>query len=158
MTGASGIMRIKERVIHGVLLFCALVSLAMTAGIIWVLSIESLRFFSEVSPIEFLFGGRWAPLLEPKSFGVLSLVCGTFLVAGGALLVAVSIGLGSGIFLSEYAPPSVRSVVKQIHEVVAGILTVVYGYFALVFVTPRIIQPLVPSADIFNAASAAISA
>jgi phosphate transport system permease protein len=83
-------------------------------------------------------------------------VCGTFLVAGGALLVAVPIGLGSGIFLSEYAPPSLRSVVKPILEVLAGIPTVVYGYFALVFVTPEIIQPLVPSADIFNAASAAI--
>jgi len=156
MLRVSGFMRTKERVIHGALLLCALVSVATTAGIIWVLTIESLRFFSEVSPVEFLLGGRWAPLLEPRSYGVLPLVCGTFLVAGGALLVAVPIGLGSGIFLSEYAPPSLRSVVKPILEVLAGIPTVVYGYFALVFVTPEIIQPLVPSADIFNAASAAI--
>jgi phosphate transport system permease protein len=156
LTGPSGFTRIKERVIHGALLLCALVSVATSAGIIWVLSAESFGFFSEVSPAEFLFGGRWAPLLEPKSFGVLPLVCGTFLVAGGALLVAVPIGLGSGIFLSEYAPPTMRSVVKPILEVLAGIPTVVYGYFALVFVTPKIIQPLVPDADIFNAASAAI--
>ncbi len=74
----------------------------------------------------------------------------------GALLIAVPIGLGSAMFLSEYAPAAVRSVVKPILEVLAGIPTVVYGYFALIFVTPKIIQPLVPSADIFNAASAAI--
>ncbi len=156
MLGARRFMSVKERVIHSALVFCAFISVATTAGIIWVLSIESFSFFSEVSPMEFLFGVRWAPLLEPKSFGVLPLVCGTFLVAGGALLVAVPIGLGSGIFLSEYAPPGVRSVVKPILEVLAGIPTVVYGYFALIFVTPKIIQPLVPDADIFNAASAAI--
>ncbi len=149
-------MRAKERVIHGALLLCALVSVATTAGIIWILAVESYRFFEEISVAAFLAGTRWAPLLEPKSFGVLPLVCGTLLVAGGALLVAVPIGLGSGIFLSEYAPPRVRSVGKPILEVLAGIPTVVYGYFALVFVTPHIIQPLVPRADIFNAASAAI--
>jgi phosphate transport system permease protein len=149
-------LRIRERAIHGALFVCALVSVATTVGIISVLAVESYRFFREVSPIDFLFGGRWAPLLEPKSFGVLPLVCGTFLVAGGALLVAVPIGLGSGLFLSEYAPSRLRGVIKPILEVLAGIPTVVYGYFAIVFVTPRIIQPLAPSTDIFNAASAAI--
>ena len=156
MIATNGLMRMKDRAIHAVLLLCALVSVATTVGIICVLSVESYRFFSEVSLFEFLFGLRWAPLLEPKSFGVLPLVCGTFLVAGGALLVAVPIGLGSGVFLSEYAPPGMRSVIKPILEVLAGIPTVVYGYFALVFVTPQIIQPLAPNTDIFNAASAAI--
>ncbi len=156
LSGLSRFSRGKEHAIHGGLLLCALVSVATTAGIIWVLTVESLRFFAEISPVDFLFGGRWAPLLEPKSFGVLPLVCGTFLVAGGALLVAVPIGLGSGIFLSEYAPTRVRSIVKPILEVLAGIPTVVYGYFAIVFVTPKIIQPLAPNTDIFNAASAAI--
>lgn len=156
MVAARGLLRFKERTIHGVLLVCALASVATTAGIIWVLALESFRFFGEVSPFEFLFGTRWAPLLEPKSFGVLPLVCGTLLVAGGALLVAVPIGLGSGIFLSEYAPRGVRAIVKPILEVLAGIPTVVYGYFAIVFVTPKILQPLLPGTDIFNAASAAI--
>ncbi len=156
MVGVRGFIRIKEYVIHGVLFTCALVSIATTAGIIWILAVESMGFFAEVSPVAFLTGTRWAPLLEPKSFGVLPLVCGTFLVAGGALMVAVPIGLGSGIFMSEYAPKRVRAVIKPVLEVLAGIPTVVYGYFALVFVTPRIIQPLVPDADIFNAASAAI--
>lgn len=150
------ILRTRERLIHVLLLLCALVSIATTAGIIWILSVESCHFFAQVSPFEFLFGGRWAPLLEPKSFGVLPLVCGTLLVAGGALLIAVPVGLGSAMFLSEYAGPTLRSIVKPILEVLAGIPTVVYGYFALMFVTPKIIQPLVPSADIFNAASAAI--
>ena len=153
---SNAILRAREQLIHAVLLLCALVSIATTAGIIWILSAESYRFFVQVSPFEFLTGTHWAPLLEPKSFGILPLVCGTFLVAGGALLVAVPIGLGSAMFLSEYAPPTVRSAVKPILEVLAGIPTVVYGYFALMFVTPKIIQPLVPSADIFNAASAAI--
>ncbi len=156
MTGITGIVRIKERLIHGVLFLCALASVATTAGIIWVLAAESYLFFQELHLLDFLFGLRWAPLLEPKSFGVLPLVCGTFLVAGGALLVAVPIGLGSGIFLSEYAPSRVRSIVKPILEILAGIPTVVYGYFALMFVTPHIIQPLAPGTDIFNAASAAI--
>ncbi|MFQ5472713.1 MAG: phosphate ABC transporter permease subunit PstC [Dehalococcoidia bacterium] len=149
-------MRVKERTIHGALFACALISVATTAGIVWVLAFESYKFFATVGVAEFLGGIRWAPLLEPKSFGVLPLVCGTFLVAGGALLVAVPIGLGSGIFLSEYAPQGLRSVVKPVLEVLAGIPTVVYGYFALMFVTPRIIQPLVPGAEIFNAASAAM--
>lgn len=146
----------KERGIHALLLLCALVSVATTAGIIWVLSVETFRFFEEVPALAFLTGLRWAPLLEPKDFGVLPLVCGTFLVAGGALLVAGPIGLGSGIFLSEYARPRLRSIIKPILEVLAGIPTVVYGYFALIFVTPKLLKPLVPNVDIFNAASASI--
>ncbi len=148
--------RIKEQGIAFWLSACALFSIATTASIVWVLSSEAFAFFKHVSPLAFLFGTRWAPLLEPKTFGVLPLVCGTILVAGGALLVAVPIGLGSGIFLSEYAPPRIRSIVKPILEVLAGIPTVVYGYFALIFITPRILQPLFPGTDIFNAASAAM--
>ena len=146
----------RERVIHLGLLTCALLSIVTTAGIIWVLASESFRFFREVSPAAFLFGTRWAPLLEPRDFGVLPLVCGTLLVAGGALLVAVPIGLAAAIFLSEYAGPTVRSCLKPFLEVLAGIPTVVYGYFAVMFVTPRILQPLLPNTEIFNAASAAI--
>ena len=149
-------VRINERVIHALLFLCALVSVATTLGIVWVLIEEPLRFFAKVSPIEFFFGTRWAPLLEPRSFGVLPLICGTFIVAVGALVVAIPIGLASAVFLSEYATPGIRSVLKPVLEVLAGIPTVVYGYFALTFITPYILRPLFPQTDIFNAASAAL--
>jgi phosphate transport system permease protein len=113
-------------------------------------------FFREVSPLEFFFGLRWAPLLEPRSFGILPLVCGTFIVAGGALLVALPVGLGTAVYLSEYAKPKMRGFIKPILEVLAGIPTVVYGYFALTFITPYVLRPLIPQAEVFNAASAAL--
>ena len=148
--------RWKERTIHGALLVCALVSIATTVGIILVLARESVLFFRHVSPVDFLFGTRWAPLLEPKSFGVLPLVCGTFLVAGGALLLAIPVGLASAIYLSEYASGGVRAIGKPLLEVLAGIPTVVYGYFALTFVTPYVLRPLFSQTEVFNAASAAL--
>jgi phosphate transport system permease protein len=152
------ISRFNERVIRLLFFLCAALSIFTTAAIIWVLASESYHFFKhdDVSIWSFLTGTRWAPLLVPRSYGVLPLVCGTFLIAGGALLVAVPIGVGAGIFLSEYSPPSVRGVLKPILEILAGVPTVVYGYFALVFITPYLIQPLFPSAGVFNAASAAI--
>jgi phosphate transport system permease protein len=143
-------------VIRCALFACALLSIVTTAGIIWVLATESMAFFSHVSPLEFFFGTRWAPLLEPTSFGILPLICGTFLVAGGALLVALPIGMGTGIYLSEYSQPWVRGCLKPILEVLAGIPTVVYGYFALTFITPHVLRPLIPQAEVFNAASAAL--
>ena len=144
--------------IRGVLLICALVSVATTGGIIWVLLSESLKFFAspEVTPFSFFLGTRWAPLLEPRSYGILPLVCGTFLVAGGALLVALPIGLASAIYLSEYAPPWMRGITKPVLEVLAGIPTVVYGYFALTFITPYVLRPLFPNVNVFNAASGAL--
>ena len=123
-------------------------------GIVAVLLFESSRFFTHVSPFEFLLGTRWSPILEPTSFGVLPLVCGTMLVALGAAVVAVPLGLGSGLFMSEYAG-RLRGVLKPVLEVLAGIPTVVYGYFALTFITP-LLRELIPSTEIFNAASAAI--
>jgi len=146
----------KERLIHGGLFLCAVISVFTTAGIIWILATESLDFFAEVSPLNFLFGTRWAPLLEPRSYGILPLVCGTFLVAGGALLLAVPVGVGSALFLSEYAPPWFRTAVKPVLEILAGIPTIVYGFFALMFITPVVIKPLFPDANTFNAASAAV--
>jgi phosphate transport system permease protein len=146
----------KERAIHALLLVCALVSILTTGGIIWVLASESLPFFRQVSPFAFLAGTRWAPLLEPRSFGVLPLIAGTFLVAAGALLLALPVGLAAAVYLSEYAPPAVRGILKPVLEVLAGVPTVVYGYFALTFVTPHVLKPLLPGAEVFNAASAAI--
>lgn len=150
------VRRWKERSIQLFLLACALISIATTAGIIYVLAAESARFFAHVSPLQFFFGTRWAPLLEPRGFGVLPLIGGTFLVAGGALIVALPVGLASAIYLSEYAPARTRQILKPVLEILAGIPTVVYGYFAITFITPYALRPLIPSVEVFNAASAAI--
>jgi len=147
---------LKERLIEGALLGCALLSVVTTVGIVVVLVGESLTFFRHVSPLAFFAGTRWAPLLEPGSFGVLPLVCGTVLVAAGALAVAVPVGLATAIFLSEYAPRPVRQVAKPVMEILAGVPTVVYGYFALTFVTPHLLKRLLPQTEVFNAASAAL--
>ena len=150
------IRHVYEGAIRFGLLLCALVSIATTAGIVWVLFFESLRFFEHISPIEFFFGTRWAPLLEPRSFGVLPLVAGTMLVAAGALAFSIPISLAAALFLSEYAPAWVRGMLKPVLEILAGVPTVVYGYFALTFLTPKVLQPLLPSTGVFNALSAAI--
>jgi phosphate transport system permease protein len=124
-------------------------------GIVAVLVYESIGFFADVSVWEFLTGTRWTPLFDSKQFGVLPLLMGSILVAGGAALVALPIGLASAIYLSEYANDRVRRVLKPVLEVLAGIPTVVYGFFALLYVTP-LLRMLWPDADIFNAASACI--
>lgn len=148
--------RLRERVIEKALLACALLSVLTTVAILWILLSESYGFFRQVPPWEFFLGTRWAPLLEPRSFGVLPLVLGTFLVGGGALLVALPVGLASALFLSEYAAGWMRSVLKPVLEILAGIPSVVYGYFALTFITPHLLKPLLPGTEVFNAASAAI--
>jgi phosphate transport system permease protein len=134
---------------------CAFVSIATTAGIVWVLAEESLHFFTRVSPLAFFTGREWAPLFSPPRFGVLPLLCGTFVVAVGAGLFALPIGLLSAIYLSEYAGPRVRGVIKPVLEVLAGVPTVVYGYFGVFFVTP-LLRRFFPDIDVFNAASGAI--
>ncbi|MGE3181676.1 MAG: phosphate ABC transporter permease subunit PstC [Phycisphaerae bacterium] len=141
---------------HAVLFACAMISILTTLGIIWVLCSESVTFFAKVSPVSFFTGTSWEPHSAPPRFGVLPLISGTLLVAGGALLVGVPVGLGTALFLSEYAPKSLRAIGKPILEILAGIPTVVYGYFALTFITPDVIQRIFPNADAFNAASAAI--
>lgn len=153
---AKALVKAKERTIHLALFVCALVSIVTTVGIVWVLIKESLEFFAHVSPIEFFLGTKWAPSFFPQHFGVLPLICGTFLVAGGALVVAVPVGLAAAIYLSEYASPGLRRILKPTLEVLAGIPSVVYGFFAFTFVTPYVLRPLFPETDIFNAASAAI--
>jgi phosphate transport system permease protein len=155
--GASFRVRsVKELLIHIGLFACALVSVLTTGGIIAVLAGESIAFFREVSPIDFLTGTRWTPQLEPRSFGILPLLGGTLMVAGGGLLIAVPVGLGAAIFLSEYAPPWLRSILKPVLEVLAGIPTVVYGFFALAFVTPYVLKPLFPEIHQTNGLSAII--
>jgi len=143
-------MKRFEFLIEWALFLCALLSVGTTAGIILVLSVETFAFLREVPITEFLFGTEWTPLFATPRFGVLPLVTGTVLVSSIAMLVALPMGLLSAIYLSEYAQPGVRRVVKPILEILAGIPTVVYGYFALLFVTPML-QRFIPGLAGFNA-------
>jgi phosphate transport system permease protein len=145
----------REEGIKAGLFLCATVSVLTTFAIVWILIREAGVFFQDVSVSDFLFGSQWTPLLEPRSFGVLPLVCGTFLIVAGTALVALPAGLATSIYLSEYASSRIRSILKPILEVLAGIPTVVYGYFALTFVTP-LLRSIFPKVQIFNAASASI--
>lgn len=135
--------------------FCTLISVLTTFVIIVILGKESLGFFNLVPITDFILGTRWVPLLEPTSYGVLPLVWGTMLITFGAALIAIPIGLSSAIYLSEYASDRMRSILKPILELLAGIPTVVYGYFALTFVTP-LLKLVFPTIQIFNALSGAI--
>ena len=137
------------------MVLCTMISILTTAGIVSVLLFHALQFFGEVSFIEFITGTRWTPRFDPKHFGVLALVSATFLIAILSMVVALPLGLLSAIFLSEYAPEKVRLVVKPVLEVLAGIPTVVYGYFALTFVTP-ILQAIYGGILPYNALSASI--
>jgi phosphate transport system permease protein len=126
-----------------------------TAGIVVVLSVETLAFLREVPIVEFLTGTEWTPLFATQRFGVLPLVAGTVLVSLIALLVAVPMGLLAALYLSEYAPDRLRRVIKPLLEILAGVPTVVYGYFALTFVTP-LLQRALPGLAGFNALSPGI--
>ena len=143
-------MKPFERVIEWALLLCALLSIGTTAGIIIVLAVETIAFLREVPLADFLFGVEWTPLFATPRFGVLPLVSGTILVSAIAMAVALPMGLLSAIYLSEYAPLTVRRVIKPVLEILAGVPTVVYGYFALLFVTP-LLQRFIPGLAGFNA-------
>lgn len=131
-----------ETVVHTALLACALVSIVTTLGIVGILLYESLGFFRNVSLVEFFTATKWTPNFaeEQRVFGVLPLVCGTFVVTFGSAVIALPIGLGAAIFLSEYAAPWFRNIAKPLLEILAGIPSVVYGYLAVVFVSPIIVQ------------------
>ncbi len=150
--------RVREVLIHRGLWACALLSVLVTAGIIIVLLTQSLPFFQNVSVWEFLTDTKWVPLAddEYRRFGILPLVCGTLMIAVGACVVALPIGVGSALFLSEYAPTWLRNIVKPILEILAGIPTIVYGYFALTVVTPFLGEYVFDGIKVFNAASASI--
>lgn len=147
----------EQALVTWLLRAAALISILTTVGIVIILVAQSAGFFAEVSVWEFLTGTEWAPLFSPQKFGVLSLVSGTLLVAVIAGIVSLTLGLGAAIFLSEYAPERLRRILKPILEVLAGIPTVVYGYFALTFVTP-ILQSIFGSDQVivFNALSAGL--
>ncbi len=149
------VRRLKERFIEGALLLSALFSIFITAGIIAVLFFETFEFFKEVSIIEFLTDTQWTPLFAEKHFGILPLFAGTLLTTIIAVAVAIPIGLTSAIYLSEYASDRVRTVVKPALEILAAVPTVVYGYFALLLVTPAL-QKILPDLSGFNALSPGI--
>jgi phosphate transport system permease protein len=147
--------RIKETLIEGFLFFCGAVSILTTVGIVFVLGEESLLFFREVTLVEFFTGTEWQPAIG--KFGIWALLTSTLMVSLIAMLVALPLGLAAAIYLSEYASARVRGIIKPVLEVLAGIPTVVYGYFALTFMTP-ILRGILGRdiVQIYNTASAGI--
>ncbi|PSQ51529.1 MAG: phosphate ABC transporter permease subunit PstC [Bacteroidetes bacterium QH_10_64_37] len=145
----------KEQAIKYVLGACALISVLTTLGIAAVLIIESIPFFQEVALSEFFGDTRWTPQFAEKHFGVWALLSGTLLVTVISAVVALPVGLASAVFISEYAAEWVRKILKPGLELLAGVPTVVYGYFALTFVTP-LLQSFIPGLGVYNALSAGI--
>jgi phosphate transport system permease protein len=146
----------RERAIKVVLAACAYASVLTTFGIVFVLIFETINFFSEVSIVEFLTSTKWAATFANPSFGVMVLVSGTLLTTAIAIAVALPVGLLAAIFLSEYASTRLRRWLKPALEILAGVPTIVYGYFALTFVTPFLQGTIFPSLTIFNALSAGL--
>lgn len=158
-TPALGVARRRwsEDVIKALLVLAALISILTTTGIVLSLARETIVFFGEVGIGDFLFGSEWSPVIKPQSFGVLPLVSGTLLITAVCLLVAIPLGLGSAIYLSEYAHKRVRKIVKPILETLAGVPTIVFGYFALTFFTPNFLQDFLSmDVSVFNALSAGL--
>lgn len=145
----------KERAIETLLFLAAASSVLVTLGIVTILVTESLPFFKHVPIVEFLTAREWTPMFDNPQFGIAPLLCGTFLTTVIALSVAIPMGTIIAMFLSEYCPSSVREILKPILELLAAVPTVVYGYFALLFVTP-ILQGYFPEMGGFNALSAGL--
>lgn len=148
-------IKIKEALIARLFLASSLLSVFVTLGIILILSYETFYFFKEVSIIDFFTDTEWTPLFVNKHFGILPLVSGTFLTTFIAILIAIPIGLTSAVYLSEYATPKTRNIIKPLMEIMAGVPTVVYGYFGLLFVTP-FLKKIIPDLSGFNSLSAGI--
>lgn len=146
---------LKEKIIESLLMLCAGVSIITTIGILYVLIKDSIGFFTEVSIWEFLTDTEWTPLFEDQHFGILPLLTGTFLITFIAILIALPLGLSIAIYLSEYADQRVKKIVKPFLEMLSSVPTVVYGYFALVFVTP-LLQSFIPGLAGFNSLSPGI--
>lgn len=144
--------RTKEKIIEGVMMLCSFVTILTTISIIIILAIDTFKFFGEVSIVEFFTDTQWTPLFSEKHFGILPLLTGTLLTTTIAVVFAVPVGLTIAIYLNEYASPRFTSIVKPILEILAAIPTVVYGFFALQFVTP-LLQQIIPGLRGFNALS-----
>jgi phosphate transport system permease protein len=148
-------MRFKEKVIEKVLAACALITVLTTLGIILILAIEAFSFFQDVSIVEFLTSTQWTPLFTQKNYGILPLLSGTALTTLIAIAVALPIGLTVAIYLNEYAPRRLRKILKPMLEILAVVPTVVYGFFALMIVTP-FLKTFIPDLAGFNALSPGI--
>lgn len=152
---ASNLRRFYETLIAIVLFLCAAVSILTTVGIIGVLIFETIEFFREIAITDFLFGTVWTPLFEPAQFGVLPLVVSTIVIMAVAMLVAIPLGMLAAIYLSEYASARARGMLKPALELLAGIPTVVYGYFAIIFLTP-LLRQYIPDLKVFNGLTAGL--
>jgi phosphate transport system permease protein len=153
--GRTRARRLKERAIELVLFLAAFVSVATTVGIVIVLFSESFSFFQQVSLVDFLTDTQWTPLFADAHYGILPLLSGTLVTSGVALLLAIPLGTIIAMYLSEFAPFAVREIGKPFLELLGGIPTIVYGYFALLFVTP-LLQRIFPSLPGFNMLSAGL--
>jgi len=149
-------LQLSESLFSKALFAFAAVTVLTTVGIVLTLLVNSIQFFRQVSVFDFLTGTEWTPLFADARFGVLPLIVGTFIVAIGAAVIALPIGLLCAIYLSEYADPKVRKVVKPVLEILSGIPSIVYGFFALTSITP-LLQKIIPATNIYNAASASIA-
>ena len=150
-SGAMSLTRrrpMSERVIEVLLLLATVLGVITTAGIVLVLAFQTFEFFLEVSPVEFFTGTKWSAGIRPFAWGVLPLISGTLLVAGIAMLIAVPLGLLSAVLLADYASPRVRTIVKPLLETIAGIPTIVFGFFAINFLAPQVLQPLLGKSNI----------
>ncbi len=145
----------KEKVLEAFFRFCSFLSIVITIGIVVVLLYDALGFFSQVSIIDFFTETKWNPNIRPVKFGVLPLISGTLVFTAVTAIIALPVGLLAAIFLSEYASVNVRNIIKPALELLAGLPTVVYGYFALVYITP-FLKVLFPAIQTFNVLSAAI--
>ncbi|GGK03412.1 phosphate transport system permease protein [Lentibacillus kapialis] len=149
------LLRFLEKAAPAFFLLCAVISILTTIGIVLTLVVETITFFNRVPFMEFITGTKWWPFGKNASYGILPLISGTLLITVVAMMVAIPVGLASAIYLSEFASFRVRKVVKPILEVLAGIPTIVYGFFALTFVTPML-QVVISDLPIFNALSPGI--
>jgi phosphate transport system permease protein len=154
----SGRRDIGERIVGVILFACGALSILTTAGIVFILLEQALQFFADVSVVDFLTGTKWTPLFKgQESFGVLPLVSATLMIGALSMLVAIPLGLMSAIYLSEYARSGVRAFLKPFMELLAGIPTIVYGYFALTFITPDLLKRLWSDTKPYNVLSASLA-
>jgi len=149
---------LSERIIERLLFAAAALGVVTTIGIIAVLAVQTFEFFAQISPLDFFTGTRWSALIKPQSWGVLALVSGTVLVAAIGLVIAIPLGLLSAVLLAEYSSNRVRTIVKPVLETIAGVPTIVLGFFGLNFIAPQMLRPLIGADDIgvFSALSGGI--
>ncbi len=151
----SNVKGYMDYIMKTIMFLCAIISVIVTILIIGTLFTDTIDFFSKVSILEFLTGTNWSPAMKPYSFGVLPLIWGTLMITGISAVVSMPLGVGTAIYLSEYADKRVRKIVKPLLEILAGIPTIVYGFFALTFITP-IIKSIFPETSMYNALSGGI--